>query len=40
MGKSKRTYVDEVMDDWANLAVEGHFMLKALVGLSRKQPSH
>jgi hypothetical protein len=23
------------MDDWANLAVEGHFMLKTLVGLSR-----
>jgi kynureninase len=22
-------------DDWANLAVEGHFMLKTLVGLSR-----
>jgi kynureninase len=25
-----RAYVDEVMDDWANLAVEGHFMLKSL----------
>ena len=23
--KSARTYVDEVMNDWANLAVEGHF---------------
>ncbi len=23
--KRARTYVDEVMDDWANLAVEGHF---------------
>ena len=23
--KSARKYVDEVMDDWANLAVEGHF---------------
>ncbi len=23
--KSTRTYVDEVMNDWANLAVEGHF---------------
>jgi kynureninase len=30
--KELETYVDEVMDDWANLAVEGHFMLKALVG--------
>jgi kynureninase len=26
-------YVDEVMDDWANLAVEGHFMLKSLGGI-------
>jgi hypothetical protein len=33
--KRTRAYVDEVMDDWANLAVEGHFMLKTLVGLSR-----
>jgi kynureninase len=33
--KRTRAYVDEVMDDWANLAVEGHFMLKSLVGLSR-----
>jgi kynureninase len=24
--KRTRAYVDEVMDDWANLAVEGHFM--------------
>jgi kynureninase len=32
--KRTRAYVDEVMDDWANLAVEGHFMLKSL-GLSR-----
>jgi kynureninase len=32
--KRTRAYVDEVMDDWANLAVEGHFMLKSLVGLS------
>jgi kynureninase len=33
-GSSKRTraYVDEVMD-WANLAVEGHFMLKSLGGI-------
>jgi hypothetical protein len=23
------------MDDWANLAVEGHFMPKTMVGLSR-----
>jgi kynureninase len=23
----------EVMDDWANLAVEGHFMLKSLGGI-------
>lgn len=23
--KSARNYVDEVMNDWANLAVEGHF---------------
>ena len=23
--KTARKYVDEVMDDWANLAVEGHF---------------
>jgi hypothetical protein len=30
IGPAQRTraYVDEVMDDWANLAVEGHFMLK------------
>jgi kynureninase len=35
LGRPKKTYVDEVMDDWANLAVEGHFMLKTLVGLSR-----
>jgi hypothetical protein len=28
-----RAYVDEVMDDWANLAVEGHFMLKSLGGI-------
>jgi hypothetical protein len=26
--KKTRAYVDEV-DDWANLAVEGHFMLKS-----------
>jgi kynureninase len=24
----ERKHVDEVMDDWANLAFEGHFMLK------------
>jgi kynureninase len=28
----ERAYVDEV-DDWANLAVEGHFMLKSLGGI-------
>jgi kynureninase len=33
--QKNKAYVDEVMDDWANLAVEGHFMLKTLVGLSR-----
>jgi kynureninase len=32
---TKRTYVDEVMNDWANLAVEGHFTVKTMVGLSR-----
>jgi kynureninase len=31
--KRTRAYVDEVMDDWANLAVEGHFMLKSLGGI-------
>jgi hypothetical protein len=31
----EQNYVDEVMDDWANLAVEGHFMPKTMVGLSR-----
>jgi hypothetical protein len=30
--KRTRAYVDEVMD-WANLAVEGHFMLKSLGGI-------
>jgi kynureninase len=29
--KEQRRYVDEVMDDWANLAVEGHFMPKKTV---------
>jgi kynureninase len=38
--KRTKAYVDEVMDDWANLAVEGHFMLKTLVGLSRAFRSH
>jgi kynureninase len=27
-------HIDEVMDDWANLAVEGHFMLINLGGIS------
>jgi kynureninase len=31
--KELKAYVDEVMDDWANLAVEGHFMLKSLGGI-------
>jgi kynureninase len=31
--KRTRAYVDEVMDDWANLAVEGHFMLKSFGGI-------
>jgi kynureninase len=35
LGLKRTKYVDEVMDDWANLAVEGHFMLKTMVGLSR-----
>jgi kynureninase len=33
--KRTKAYVDEVMNDWANLAVEGHFTVKTMVGLSR-----
>lgn len=34
--KRTKKYVDEVMNDWANLAVEGHFYCRqTLVGLSR-----
>lgn len=30
----QKKFVDDVMDDWANLAVEGHFYAeKTLVGL-------
>jgi kynureninase len=30
--KRTKAYIDEVMDDWANLAVEGHFTLINLGG--------
>ena len=34
--KNAGEYVDEVMQDWASLAVEGHFLCRqTLVGLSR-----
>jgi kynureninase len=33
--QKNKSYVDEVMNDWANLAVEGHFTVKTMVGLSR-----
>jgi regulation of enolase protein 1 (concanavalin A-like superfamily) len=38
--QKNKTYVDEVMNDWANLAVEGHFTVKTMVGLSNVLPNH
>jgi hypothetical protein len=34
--KRTKAHVDEVADDWANLAVEGHFTVKTMVGIGER----